>query len=303
MKIAFDFSVPTVQARATGFMNDLSATGHTVIGGSSAAADIVLKNITCVEGMRDEDLSDNEFYLNMEDSSVRRHGDDIWSFPQRKAFTMFKTTGEETGYFFVPHIVNVDVEPDWDKKARVFFAGQVTGLDINWEVFGGAMRYETHAMLQQHLPDCYDGYLSEGVHSLSPHLDRAKLSPRLPLDEYNAHLRNDLICVSPYGFGEICYRHLESLAFGMLCLSPPIKHVSSLYPPEFYDSFIVYDSYAEMLDKIDYFLIHQDEALDIAKAGHQTYRQYLLAKDGRHISDYLYNRAYEQLAMALESIK
>jgi glycosyltransferase involved in cell wall biosynthesis len=210
---------------------------------------------------------------------------------------MFKTE-DNHGLFFVPHTVNIN-EPEHDKKNFVFFAGQLTGSQICWPVFGNNMRNNTHSMLSESLQKKYIGILSETDNHHAPEdINLDLLSDRIPFPRYSEIMSQASVCVSPYGFGEICYRHIESMAFGCVCLSPPVGHVRSLYPKEFYDAMVIYTSYEDMLSKADYLLSHPKEARTIGKNGRAVYRQHLLGVSGG-LSDYMYSAFIAQVGMAL----
>jgi Glycosyl transferases group 1 len=51
---------------------------------------------------------------------------------------------------------------------------------------------------------------------------------RVPKDIYYQEMLRSRICVSPFGFGEICWRDFEAILCGCLLVKPDMGHVSSL---------------------------------------------------------------------------
>lgn len=48
---------------------------------------------------------------------------------------------------------------------------------------------------------------------------------RIPLSEYRAELQASSICVSPFGFGEVCWRDFEAVISGCLLVKPDMGHL------------------------------------------------------------------------------
>jgi spore germination protein YaaH len=46
-------------------------------------------------------------------------------------------------------------------------------------------------------------------------------------EEYYQEMRNSRICVSPFGFGEICWRDFETVLCGALLIKPDMSHVET----------------------------------------------------------------------------
>lgn len=74
-------------------------------------------------------------------------------------------------------------------------------------------------------------YLRRDVEDrLRPLEERYKLligSKRVSQEEYYQEMRNSRICVSPFGFGEICWRDFETVLCGALLIKPDMSHVET----------------------------------------------------------------------------
>src|SRR5690606_31733309 len=52
-----------------------------------------------------------------------------------------------------------------------------------------------------------------------------ELGPSIPTRRYRQELANTRICVSPFGYGEVCYRDFEAVAAGCVLAKPDMSHV------------------------------------------------------------------------------
>lgn len=68
---------------------------------------------------------------------------------------------------------------------------------------------------------------------------------RVSQEEYDRELASSKICVSPFGFGEICWRDFEAILWGCLMVKPDMSHVRT--QP---DIFVPYETYVPV--KWDY---------------------------------------------------
>jgi hypothetical protein len=48
---------------------------------------------------------------------------------------------------------------------------------------------------------------------------------RISYGQYIKELRNSKLCISPFGYGEICWRDFEAMATGALLLKPDVSHL------------------------------------------------------------------------------
>jgi hypothetical protein len=51
---------------------------------------------------------------------------------------------------------------------------------------------------------------------------------RVAQDEYYAEMRSSKICVSPFGYGELCWRDFEAILCGCLLVKPDMSHIETL---------------------------------------------------------------------------
>ena len=60
------------------------------------------------------------------------------------------------------------------------------------------------------------------------------VGPGVPRRQFEAELRDSRVCVSPFGYGEVCYRDFEAVAAGCLLAKPDMGHLRTapdLYVP------------------------------------------------------------------------
>ncbi|AKF09422.1 glycosyltransferase [Sandaracinus amylolyticus] len=95
------------------------------------------------------------------------------------------------------------------------------------------------------------------------------LAPTTRVDQaqYYAELRDSKCCVSPFGFGEICWRDFEAILCGALLLKPDMSHLETspdlFRPGETYVP-LRWD-YADLEEKVRYFTAHEEERLAIVE--------------------------------------
>jgi len=94
---------------------------------------------------------------------------------------------------------------------------------------------------------------------------------------YNAELERSKICFSPFGYGEICWRDIEAMAFGAVLLKPDMDHLDVL--PEIYEAGVTYVpvkwDFSDVADKIDWILANPHDATGIARTAFLRIRSYL----------------------------
>jgi hypothetical protein len=87
------------------------------------------------------------------------------------------------------------------------------------------------------------------------------LTGRIPLKEYNKEVKNVKAILSPYGWGEICFRDFEAIFNGSVLLKPSMEHIETwpnLYQPNITYIPIDWDG-SDIVEKVD--LVLQDELL------------------------------------------
>jgi hypothetical protein len=105
----------------------------------------------------------------------------------------------------------------------------------------------------------------------------------LSLNAYHRELHNARIVVSPFGWGEICYRDFECLMAGAVLLKPNMSHL--LTWPDFYEPDVTYISHAwdftDFEEKVDRVLQNPDEYQRIADRGRNLILDTLCFDGGR----------------------
>jgi hypothetical protein len=91
---------------------------------------------------------------------------------------------------------------------------------------------------------------------------------RVPLEEYYNEMIRSKICISPFGYGEICWRDFEAVLCGCLLVKPDMSHVET--NP---DIFMAHETYvpvkwdfSDLEEKCAYYLANDDERKRIVAA-------------------------------------
>ena len=84
---------------------------------------------------------------------------------------------------------------------------------------------------------------------------------RVPIEEYYLELQSSKICISPFGYGEICWRDFEAVLCGCLLVKPDVGHVETspdLFKP--YQTYVpVRWDFSDLEKKCSYYLEHDVE--------------------------------------------
>ncbi len=104
---------------------------------------------------------------------------------------------------------------------------------------------------------------------------------RVPRKDYFAELRNSKLALSPFGYGEICYRDFEIFMSGALMLKPDMSGVETW--PDLYRDGETMAAHrwdlTDVLDRIDEILSNYGRYLEIAERGQAAYRRYLSGEE------------------------
>lgn len=99
---------------------------------------------------------------------------------------------------------------------------------------------------------------------------------KVPEDVYYGEMRRSRVCVSPFGYGEICWRDFEAILSGCLLVKPDVGHV--LTEP---DIFVPYETYvpvrwdfADLEDVLVRYLDDPRERLRIASNARRVLTDY-----------------------------
>lgn len=89
---------------------------------------------------------------------------------------------------------------------------------------------------------------------------------RLSIDGFMAELENSKLCFSPFGYGEICWRDIESFVSGAVLVKPDMSHLLTL--PNLYEPFVSYLpvrwDFADLEDVVRNALVDEDRMKRIA---------------------------------------
>ncbi len=98
-------------------------------------------------------------------------------------------------------------------------------------------------------------------------------------------LRNSRIVISPYGWGEICFRDFEGFIFGNLLLKPQMNHLETY--PQWYsdDTYVSFKwDFSDFIDKIEEILNCKNTKMveEISENARMKYLKYCLEEKGKY---------------------
>lgn len=100
------------------------------------------------------------------------------------------------------------------------------------------------------------------------------LTPTEKVDQstYYAELKSAKCCVSPFGYGEICWRDFEAILCGSLMLKPDMSHIET--DPNVYRAGETYVplkwDFSDLEEKVSYYVAHEDERLAITRRAYDV---------------------------------
>lgn len=112
----------------------------------------------------------------------------------------------------------------------------------------------------------------EAVTKLSSRFNVLAPRSRVSQEEYNRELTRSRICVSPIGFGELCWRDFEAILAGCLLVKPSMDHIKtkpnifvphSTYVPVRWD-------YSDLEEQCAFYLENETERAAIASSARST---------------------------------
>lgn len=105
----------------------------------------------------------------------------------------------------------------------------------------------------------------------------ASLTGIVSASQYLQELTNSFVTLSPFGYGEVCFRDFEAIMNGSLLLKPDMSHMKS-----FPDIYIPYETYiplswdgTDLLDKIDDILCRPQAYFKVVERAREVYRSAL----------------------------
>ena len=162
-----------------------------------------------------------------------------------------------------------------DKALAKLACGTSVGLDNNILRLVEYLRDDSVAdtlrprpidmVLRANVPDNWMGQLRRPpVEILEAISDRYRVvlpHERVLPERYVEEMLSSKICISPFGYGEICYRDCEAAAYGCLLFKPDMSHAES--NPDVFRAFETYVpvrwDYGDLEDKIRHYLQNDSE--------------------------------------------
>lgn len=98
--------------------------------------------------------------------------------------------------------------------------------------------------------------------------------------KYLKELRSAMISISPFGYGEICYRDFEIILWGALLLKPSMEHLQTY--PNFYinnETYIAFKwDFSDFNESINFLLDHRDMVNKISMQAQKRYKHFISNK-------------------------
>lgn len=99
---------------------------------------------------------------------------------------------------------------------------------------------------------------------------------RVAPSDYYREIKSSKICISPFGYGEICWRDFEAVLCGSLLIKPDISHVET--NPDIFRPFETYVpvrwDFSDLSERCAYFLAHEHERMMITENAFNTLDQF-----------------------------
>lgn len=117
---------------------------------------------------------------------------------------------------------------------------------------------------------------SEHLQNLVDKFDVRVSASHIPLNEYYRELQQSRICVSPFGFGELCWRDFEAVICRSLLIKPDMSHVETL--PNIFQPYVTYVpvkwDLSDLEDVCAYYLEHSEEREVIVENAFNVLNEY-----------------------------
>ena len=137
-----------------------------------------------------------------------------------------------------------------------------------WHTYDSNKQYDVSALFSANLKTTIEHGIDQSVHynghrqQLFASLDgkfktvKNENGVKYSLDEYYSKMYNSKIILSPFGFGELPPRDLESCMFGSVLIRPDVSHIETM--PNIYVPYETYvpckHDFSDLNEKIDYVL-------------------------------------------------
>lgn len=103
----------------------------------------------------------------------------------------------------------------------------------------------------------------------------------VPLSEYYQEMRSSRLCISPFGYGEICWRDFEAVILRSLLMKPDVSHLKTI-PNIFipYETYVPLKwDYSDLEEKSRFYLAHPEERIRIVNNAYQKLSDYYENKE------------------------
>jgi hypothetical protein len=128
----------------------------------------------------------------------------------------------------------------------------------------------------------------ERIAALDPEKQKLFLTGTVPQGRYYRELKDSKIVLSPFGWGEVCFRDFEAILAGALLLKPDMSHLSTwpnVYIPNETYIPLKWDG-SDLLEKTERYLDDERERIRIAGNAWEQYRKELAGLSG-HVDSLL----------------
>lgn len=144
---------------------------------------------------------------------------------------------------------------------------------------------DTDVVFRGNVPDDWTRHLRDGV---APVLDRLSSSyrvitpkSRVSRDKYYREMATAKICVSPFGYGEICWRDFEAVLSRCLLIKPDMSHVETrpnIFIP--YETYVpVKWDFSDLEEKCTFYLENHDHRARIVEQAFKTLDEFYQSKE------------------------
>jgi hypothetical protein len=135
-------------------------------------------------------------------------------------------------------------------------------------------------MFRGAVPDNWLQYLRQDIAPALQRLASARRvivpTNRVDREEYYREMMRSKICLSPFGYGEICWRDFEAILCGSLIVKPDMTHVETT--PNVFRRDVTYVAvrwdYSDLEERCIYYLDHPDERRQITSAAFGVLEDY-----------------------------
>jgi hypothetical protein len=191
------------------------------------------------------------------------------------------------GFSFADNIHATETRPVPEGQLHKIVVGANVALDRNiMELYGATatdqrrVSKDIDVMFRGNVPKDWLHFLRKDIEpQLLPLQDTyTVIVPRHRVDKatYYMEMMRSKICVSPFGYGEICWRDFEAVLCGCLLVKPDMRHIETI--PDIFKAYETYVpvrwDYSDLQEKCRYYLSHTDERERIAETALRTLRDF-----------------------------